>query len=144
MKRFDLGMSINYCPTWGVVESLTDLHTLRWQVSRAQWHHLRSLKLKCSLSLTGCISFCLKKLSGIARTLAGTFGHPYIVRFTGSTGSPGVQLDTLFCYYAAIPKLFGIVRFCCLSVIFIFSMHSSCKILKLSQFCMQRFLSVCL
>lgn len=35
MKRFDLGMSINYCPTWGVVESLTDLHTLRWQVSRA-------------------------------------------------------------------------------------------------------------
>lgn len=42
-------------------EMLTELHTLRWQVSRALWHHLRSLKLKYSQSLTGCISFCLKK-----------------------------------------------------------------------------------
>ena len=24
MKRFDLGMSINYCPTWGVVESVRE------------------------------------------------------------------------------------------------------------------------
>jgi hypothetical protein len=65
---------------------------------------LRFLKLKHSQSLTGCISFCLKKLSGIAKILAETFGHPYIVCFTGSTGSPGVQLDTLFCLLCSYAK----------------------------------------
>ena len=44
----------------------------------------------------GLYFLCLKKLSVIARTLTGTFEHPYSVCFAGIAGSPGIQLDTLF------------------------------------------------
>lgn len=64
---------------------------------------LEVFKTKIQLISDGLYFFCFKKLSDIAKILAGIFGHPYIVRFTGSTGSPGIQLDTLFyllCNYA--------------------------------------------
>lgn len=52
MKRFDLGMSINYCPTWGVVESVREF---------SRMHMMRRLliqRIKCTLDMTKIPRHC--------------------------------------------------------------------------------------